>query len=143
MSEYISSKLRKAVKIRAGNRCEYCQWFADYCITTYHIYHIVPLSRGGLTVPHNLAFSCGGCNGFKNNRTVCFDEISQTQAVIFNPREHSWNQHFEWSENFEKINGITKTGRATVWCLKLNRIELMNMRREFLKLGIHPPLIFQ
>ncbi len=51
-----------------------------------------------------------------------------------------WSEHFEWSADKLLMVGITPTGRATVKALKLNRPEVVNLRRLTLLTGEHPPL---
>lgn len=41
----------------------------DSIVTDPHCDHVVPLSRGGLSVMENLATACGPCNRSKNYRT--------------------------------------------------------------------------
>jgi len=58
---------------------------------------------------------------------------------IFNPRQETWQKHFEWSEEKDLTVGKTSTGYATVIALKLNRHELVETRRERITVGWHPP----
>ena len=112
-----------------------------YCITTFQIDHILPKAKGGLTTISNLAYACGACNNFKADRTLSFDTESQKNAPFFNPRLQNWNDHFERNNSHQEIIGKTPTGRITVKELKMNRIELMTMRRIFKERGEHPPVI--
>lgn len=141
MSNYIPEAFRKVVKARAESRCEYCQWWAKYCITTFQIDHVLPKAKGGLTVVSNLAYACGACNNFKADRTLGFDDESQIDAPLFNPRTQNWNDHFIWNASYQEIIGTSPTGRVTVRDLKVNRAELMTMRRIFRERGEHPPVI--
>jgi hypothetical protein len=86
----------------------------------------------------NLAFSCG-CNSYKGDRTCARDPQTGRVAALFHPRRQRWSRHFAWSEEFTLIIGRTAVGRATVDALRLNRPELVNLRRVLRAMGEHPP----
>ena len=44
-----------------------------------------------------------------------------------------------WSEDLLSIIGRTRTGRATVEALNMNRFEQVNMRMALRALGKYPP----
>jgi hypothetical protein len=67
-------------------------------------------------------------------------QLKQPLHPLFNPRQQKWGEHFNWSENFTRIIGLTPTGRATVVSLQLNREELLNFRRILFAAGEHPPV---
>jgi hypothetical protein len=50
-----------------------------------------------------------------------------------------WQEHFMWDETFTLIIGKTAVGRATVLALKLNRLQLRNLRRALIAIDEHPP----
>lgn len=58
---------------------------------------------------------------------------------LYNPRTDIWHDHFQWSEDYLNLVGITAIGRATVNALVLNREKLIIYRREMLEIGQHPP----
>lgn len=87
----------------------------------------------------NLALACPGCNAYKYAKIEALDPVDNATASLFHPRLQHWQDHFRWSEDFTLIVGITSTGRATVVALRLNRSELMNMRRILYLTGLHPP----
>ena len=89
----------------------------------------MPRSQNGETSLDNLALACQGCNNFKYNKTQARDPVTNHSVPLFHPRQQLWQEHFTWNERFELIIGITATGRATVEALKLNRQELVNLRR--------------
>ena len=72
-SEYVLVALAREVRARARNRCEYCQTPADYAPEPFEMEHITPRAIGGATDTGNLAFACGGCNGYKGARTTGTD----------------------------------------------------------------------
>lgn len=46
-----------------------------------------------------------------------------------------------WSEDLQYIIGRTRTGRATVDALNMNRLELVNLRRALRNSGEYSPNI--
>lgn len=67
--------IKKLVRERAENRCEYCLSPADFSPGPFSIEHIVPKTKGGSDDLDNLAFACQGCNGRKYNHTEAKDSI--------------------------------------------------------------------
>ena len=61
--------LRTNVMRRDGFRCRMCGASASEG-TTLHVDHILPVSRGGLTVLENLQTLCASCNLGKGNSFV-------------------------------------------------------------------------
>jgi len=72
-------------------------------------------------------------------RVTAVDLQSGELVPIFNPRRQNWQDNFFWSEDGIQILGKTKTGRATVEALKLNRKKLASARRFWVRHNIHPP----
>ncbi len=137
---YISLQLRIAVQERAHGYCEYCHLPASFSPSSFNFEHIIPLIKNGKTTLENLAYSCGGCNSYKNDKIENKDPLSQEIASLFNPRTENWNSNFEWSSDDSQIIGITIVGRATVQQLKLNRESNVNLRKLLKIAGLHPPL---
>ena len=88
----------------------------------------------------NLAFACQGCNNRKYTNTEAMDPVSQAIVSLYHPRQHYWNDHFAWSDDYALILGLTPIGRATVEKLQLNRAGLVNLRRILFEAGEHPPV---
>ncbi|MBI3797308.1 MAG: HNH endonuclease [Deltaproteobacteria bacterium] len=133
-----SRKLSRLIADRAQWRCEYCRSPAAFSTQPFEVDHIIPRSKNGLTVPENLAFSCG-CNSYKGDKTHVRDPQTGYVVSLFHPRRQRWSRHFTWSEEFLLIVGRTAIGRATVEALHLNRPELLNLRRILRTAGGHPP----
>lgn len=131
--------VRRRVAARAKNRCEYCRCPELFSTSSFCIEHIVPSSRGGGPETGNLAFACTGCNAHKSDRLTAVDPLTDDDVRLFHPRRDRWQTHFEWSENFLGIIGLTKVGRATVDAIQLNRRNIRNLRRVLLAAGEHPP----
>jgi hypothetical protein len=139
LAERISSRLRRSVERRAEHRCEYCRCPLAVATEPFAAEHIIPTVRGGATILDNLALSCSGCNGHKYDRTEGYDPVSQSMAPLYHPRQHTWSEHFAWSEDYTQIVGLTPTGRATVEMLHLNREGVVNLRWILFLVGLHPP----
>jgi hypothetical protein len=127
------------VRERANGCCEYCLSQARFSPDPFSIEHIVSRAKGGNDDLENLAFSCQGCNGLKHTHTEWIDFLTETNMPLFHPRIDSWNEHFRWDESQTLIIPLTGVGRATLEKLKLNREELVLLRRALLLAGEHPP----
>ena len=104
----------------------------------FNFEHIIPLIKQGLTILLNLAFSCGGCNSYKKDKTEALDPFTRQLMPLFNPRTDIWADHFQWSDDELQIIGTTPTGRATVQLLKVNREGNVNLRRVLKMAELHP-----
>jgi hypothetical protein len=65
--------------------------------------------------------------------------VSGERVPLYHPRRDAWRDHFAWSDDFSEILGLTSTGCATVACLDLNRVEVVNLRRLLKLAAQHPP----
>lgn len=135
----VTTQQRQRVKQRAGGLCEYCQSQEAFATESFSIEHIIPVIEGGETVLENLALACQGCNSHKYTKTRAIDSVSEQLVSLYHPRTQKWEAHFRWSEDFLEILGITPPGRVTVIALKLNRPNLINLRRALYTIGEHPP----
>ena len=129
MSNRPTAAHREADFKPAKGLCDYCQSQEIYSNSTFEVEHILPISKAGETVLENLAFACSGCNKYKSDRTSSFDAQSQIEVEFYNPRKDHWHEHFVWSEDFTEIIGKTAKGLLTIKALKLNRKNLINLRR--------------
>ncbi|MEM7536573.1 MAG: HNH endonuclease [Chloroflexota bacterium] len=136
---YIPVEIRRAVREHAHECCEYCLCRADHTTELFVIEHVLPLSKGGTDEMDNLAFSCSGCNGYKYNKTEALDPVNNTVVSLYNPRIHQWHDHFEWSSDSRLVVARTSIGRATIKELRLNRVQLANLRYALSVIGRHPP----
>lgn len=137
----ISASLRKQVIIRAFGCCEYCVSQEKFSPDPFSVEHTVPRSKGGFNDFENLALSCQGCNGHKHTAMEAIDPINGKMNPLFNPRIHSWDEHFIWDKDFTIVIGITAIGRATVERLLLNREGVVNLRRVLRQFDRHPPIL--
>lgn len=135
----ISESLRKKIIKSAQNRCGYCLSHQDYVMSKLEIEHLNPDFLGGTDEEENLWLACGLCNRYKGVQTDGFDEETQTNVRLFNPRTQNWSEHFEWSFDGCQIIAKTSIGRVTVKALKLNNEIAVEIRRNWVIAGWHPP----
>ena len=131
------AELERQVRERAGGRCEYCRMHQSLQGGTFHIEHVVPLSRGGDSELTNLALACPGCNLHKSDRVQVTDTETGQTVPLFHPRQHPWNEHFEWDE-FQLV-GRTAIGRATIYALRLNDPRRAKIRQAERMFDLFPP----
>jgi hypothetical protein len=136
---YVSKALRRRVADQARHRCGYCLTPETITGTPMEIEHIVPESRGGLTVESNLWLACKLCNDHKGERVEAPDPLTDEVVRLYNPRTQRWSKHFTWTPEGTQVIGMTPTGRATVVALKLNRSVLVDARQVWVAVGLHPP----
>ena len=101
--------------------------------------HLHPEALGGTDDEENLWLACRLCNGSKGVQTHGRDPITGRRVKLFNPRRQHWKRHFTWNADGTRIIGLTVCGRATIAALKLNNLLAINVRREWVKAGWHPP----
>ena len=65
--KYIPVPLRRGVRERAGERCEYCLIPEQLTLSAHWVDHIVAEKHGGRTEEANLALSCALCNQRKRS----------------------------------------------------------------------------
>jgi len=132
-------RIRREVSVRAHGCCEYCLSQRQFSSDSFSIEHIVPQSRGGTEETSNLALACQGCNNCKYSHSHGIDPVSGEEAVLYNPRTDIWVEHFAWSHDFSEIVGLTAKGRAAIVRLRLNRPEVVALRKILAAARLHPP----
>ena len=135
----VPSALRQQIRIAARKRCGYCLSPQRYVMSQLEIEHIIPRAQGGNNDVSNLWLSCSLCNRYKGSQTTVTDPISGVSTTLFNPRNQVWKEHFQWSMDGTLIIGISATGRATVVALQLNNEVAVEVRRNWVLAGWHPP----
>jgi HNH endonuclease len=139
VSTYVSVDLQRQVRSHFVNCCAYCRTAESLTVTTFEFEHIVPLAKGGETTFKNLCLACPSCNRYKAVRQTATDPITQTEVLLFHPQRQAWANHFAWNEGAIEIIGLTPTGRATIAALKMNRPQVLRVRKMWVKMGEHPP----
>jgi hypothetical protein len=104
---------------------------------TFHVEHVIPLSRGGKTDADNLAMACPSCNLHKADRVDAVDPPTGMIVLLYHPRRDRWIEHFQIS-GYE-VQGQNPVGRATVNALQLNRPRRLLIRRAEEVFGLFPP----
>jgi hypothetical protein len=139
VSAYVPANLQREVRTQFGNCCAYCRTAEALTVVTFEIEHILPRASGGATVLENLCLACPTCNRYKADRTTARDLVSEREAALFNPQRDDWSEHFGWGEDATELVGLTAIGRATIAAFRMNRPQLVRMRRLWRRLGEHPP----
>lgn len=139
MRVYIPVDLQRQIRERFANCCAYCRTAEDLTVTVFEFEHIVPRSAGGTTAFENLCLSCPTCNRYKSDHMSLTDPETQEEVAMFHPHQHLWTDHFAWNEDAAEIIGLTPTGRATVTALRMNRPQMIRVRRMWVTLNEHPP----
>jgi hypothetical protein len=132
-------ELQRSVRAQFANACAYCRTVEVLTVVTFEIEHIIPFAMGGRTAVENLCLACPSCNRFKADRTSARDPISEREVPLFHPQRDAWGDHFGWRAGAIEIEGITAVGRATVVALRMNRPQLVRVRRMWVIMGEHPP----
>jgi 5-methylcytosine-specific restriction endonuclease McrA len=108
----MDAALKRFVRERAGNRCEYCHLTQQQSpLFLLQIEHIRPRKHHGGDEDHNLALACIDCNLHKGPNLTGIDEESGALTELFHPRVQNWSEHFEMSGPL--IVGKTAVGRVT------------------------------
>jgi HNH endonuclease len=136
---YIAQDVQDRVREAARHRCGYCQAQQRYVLGRLEIEHIIPTAKGGTDEEENLWLACRLCNNYKGTQIQGLDPISENLVDLFNPRYQIWNEHFDWNENGVQVIGLTPAGRATVIALQLNDPLAVEVRRNWVAVGWHPP----
>jgi hypothetical protein len=129
--------IERQVEARAVGRCEYCRMHQALQGATFHLEHVMPLSRGGHSQLDNLAWACPSCNLRKANRIDAIDPDTGNRVPLFNPRSDNWDEHFRW-EGY-RIIGQTPIGSATVAALELNHPRRIQIRQAEELFELFPP----
>lgn len=125
---------QRAVRRRAGNRCEYCQLpqlATPYL--TFHIEHVQAKQHVSDDSLDNLALACPDCNRFKGPNLTSLDSTTREIVRLFHPRVDHWNIHFEYQSSV--LIGRTPIGTATIELLQINSEERIEMRRTLFANG--------
>jgi 5-methylcytosine-specific restriction endonuclease McrA len=136
MNDLSWNEIRQRVYERADGCCEYCRTCEVNTGQTMQVDHIDP--NGGDDLD-NLGLSCWNCNNHKHQATHATDPETDEVVSLFNPRKQIWSKHFAWINDATSVQGLTPTGRATAFRLKMNRPTVVVARSRRVKGGYHPP----
>ena len=133
---YISTALRRQVRLRARERCEYCRLGEDDAFVPHEPDHVVAVKHGGETRGDNLTLACFECNRNKGSDLASIDGQSGVLVALFNPRVDVWEEHFEAVGGL--IVGRSAIGRVTVTLLRMNVPARVEVRDELRAQGRWP-----
>ena len=139
MSTYIPENLRSRIEQTDRRRCCYCLTSEANSGIPMTFDHILPVSKGGLTTLENICLACRSCNEFKSNVTEAIDPLTGEKMPLFNPRQQKWSDHFAWSLDSIRVEGLTSIGRATITALRMNNSVITAARWRWAISGWHPP----
>ncbi len=130
----MDESLRELVRLRSGNRCEYCRIRQEHIpLTKLQVEHIVARQHAGEDDLTNLALACDRCNLHKGPNLTGIDPLTGEIVPLFHPRRDVWTDHFEWVG--VNIAGITPKGRTTVRLLQMNDTRRVRLRTTLRRLG--------
>jgi len=130
----ISVALRREVRERADERCEYCLLPESQAFFPHEIDHLIALKHGGKTTSANLALACFDCNRFKGPNIASIDILTNKLVTLFNPRTQRWSEHFNLKGG--RIVPLTEVGRVTERLLRLNLGTRVEIREHLAQLGL-------
>jgi HNH endonuclease len=133
---YIPDALRRLVRERGRNCCEYCLINEAYTIKRHEIDHIRAEKHLGETVEPNLCLSCHDCNRHKGTDLTTFDPETNENVSLFHPRLDRWSDHFKLDGAI--IKPLTPQGRATVRLLSFNDDKRVLERELLIEQGRYP-----
>jgi HNH endonuclease len=140
VSAYIAVELQRQIRACFANCCAYCRSAEALTVISFEFENIIPRSAGGATIFENLCLACPSCNRYKAFRQTGFDLVTQQDVNLFHPHLQSWTEHFDWNDNATEIMGLTSVGRVTIAVLKMNRPQLVRIRKMWVKMKEHPPM---
>jgi hypothetical protein len=135
----ISDELRRAVRERARNCCEYCLLNEEDNFLSHEIDHIIAEKHRGATTQDNLCLSCFECNRRKGSDIASLDTDTNVLTALFHPRHHRWAEHFRL--NGVVIEPLTPIGRVTVYLLQMNSDEQVTKRQQLARFGRYPCIL--
>ncbi len=130
--------LRDRVRELDDGRCAYRRTPENLSVASFEIDRIVPVVKGGETILENLCLSCPSCNRHKGSKRSVVDRKTGERIPSYHPRRQVWSDHFECSEEWTRLEGLTESGRATVELLNINRPQMARLRLLWIKLGEWP-----
>jgi HNH endonuclease len=133
-TSHVSAFLRRLVRERAGDCCEYCLVPEAITWAPHTIDHIIAEKHGGTTTPENLALACTLCNSRKGTDLASIDEQTGAIEPLFHPRRDRWIDHFQLVGG--RIEPRTARGRATTRLLRLNDRDRVEEREILVAAGL-------
>jgi HNH endonuclease len=130
---HIPIALRRQVRERAGECCEYCLIPESMSWALHTIDHIIAEKHGGAIAANNLALACTLCNSRKGSDLASIDEQTGYIEPLFHPRGDRWSDHFQLAGGH--IEPRTAKGRATTRLLHFNDTDPVQERELLVAIG--------
>jgi HNH endonuclease len=118
-TSHVPAELRRQVRTRAGECCEYCRIPESASFATHQVDHVIAEKHGGETVADNLAMSCALCNSRKGSDLASIDADTGLLIPLFHPRNDRWAEHFRFVSG-GMVQALTPIGRVTARLLQFN-----------------------
>lgn len=141
VATYLPEELRARIDDADRRVCQYCLTAEANSGVRLTYDHIMPASKGGATDFENLCLACSACNEFKADASRGVDPVTGELVALFHPRVQRWNEHFAWSADMTRVEGLTSVGRATVLALRMNQPLIVTARGRWARVGWHPPTL--
>lgn len=119
----VAPAIREQVRQRARFACEFCGVTETDTGGLLTVDHFRPQGKGGTEDLANLAYCCVRCNQYKQD----YWPPSQSEPVLWNPRETPSSRHFVELETGH-LHPLTAVGAFTLRWLRLNRPPLVAWR---------------
>jgi hypothetical protein len=139
VATYIPEDLRARIQEADRGLCRYCLVSEINTGMPLTYDHITPRAKGGATSFENVCRACRPCNEFKGTVTHALDPLTGEHVPLFDPRMQTWADHFAWSADRTRVEGLSAVGRATVVALRMNRPAITTARGRWAEAGWHPP----
>ncbi len=133
----LTAEVRRFVRERAGDCCEYCRVAQVARAVRFQVDHIIAIKHGGTDTDDNLCLSCYECNGFKGSNVAALDPLTGLATRLYDPRRQVWAEHFEMNAD-ATLSGLTPEGRTTLLVLRLNDSERVQQRLGEVQIGAYP-----
>ena len=124
----MDAKTRELVRMRAGNRCEYCLLRQEQTGLAHHVEHITAKQHGGPDDPENLALACNRCNACKGPNLTGIDVETSLSS---RSSTHAGTYGQSTSSSKEPHRREDARGRATVLVLEMNDESGLNAGLSF------------
>lgn len=118
------AETRQLVRGTYAFRCGYCGVSEIDAGAELTVDHYQPVSRGGTDHPDNLVYACHPCNVFKGD-----DWHPDSARRVLHPLLDDLTEHLSEQADGVLI-GLTEMGRYHLDRLRLNRLPLVQHRRE-------------
>jgi hypothetical protein len=130
---HIPIALRRQVRERAGECCEYCLIPESMSWALHTVDHIIAEKHGGATTADNLALACTLCNSRTGSDLASIDEQTGFIEPLFHPRRDRWSDHFQLAGG--RIKPRTAAGRVTTQLLHFNDTDRVQERELLVATG--------